>query len=323
MVRSEAALRVVVVGGTGFVGRSVVARLATRGDDVDVLARDVEAAARRFGPDVRVLAWSLEQGQARAEWTRVVGLADCVVNLSGAGVMDRAWTDARRRELFASRVDVTRAVAEAFACGAGRADQRERERTLVSASAVGIYGMHADDELLTEDSPQGSGFLADLCRAWEEAAAPARDAAIRVVHPRLGIVLGASGGALVEMARPFRLHSGGPIGSGAQWMSWIHERDVVQALELALTSSSLRGACNFVAPNAVTMADEAQAIAAVLGTHARLRVPAIALKAILGPARAEVLLTGQRVSPTRLLRAGYEFAFAEIRPALQDLLGRK
>jgi uncharacterized protein (TIGR01777 family) len=313
-------MRVVVAGGTGFVGKSLVARLAGAGHEVLVLSRGAGSAERSLGGKVRVVAWSLASGPLRAEWEREVRAATAVVNLAGAGIMDRAWTDARMRELVSSRVDVTRALAEAMA---GAKASAEEPRVLVSASAIGIYGARKTDEMLGEDTPPGEGFLADLCVAWEAAAAPARDAGARVVHPRLGIVLGKDGGALQELARPFKLGVGGPIGSGTQWESWIHERDVVLALERALGSGLFHGAYNFVAPHPVTMNDEAEALAQVLGTRSRVRVPAIVLQAVLGRGRAETVLTGQRVSSARLVKAGYAFAFEDIRPALQDLLGSR
>jgi uncharacterized protein (TIGR01777 family) len=309
---------VVVAGGTGFIGRSLVDRLATAGHPVTVLARDTEAARRSLGARARVLAWSLDAGPVRDAWEREVAAATGVVNLAGAGVMDKAWTEARKRELYASRIDVTGALAMAMAKEPSRL---EAPRVFVSASAVGIYGPQTDDALQTEDSPPGSDFLAALCVEWEAAAAPAREGGVRVVHPRLGIVLGREGGALAKMSLAFKLHAGGPLGSGAQWVSWIHERDVVLALERALTSGSLNGAYNFVAPRPVTMEEEAELIAKVLNTHARARIPAFVLTATLGAGRAETVLTGQRVSAARLVEAGYPFLYEALLPALTDLLG--
>jgi uncharacterized protein (TIGR01777 family) len=312
-------LRVVVAGGSGFLGRRLVRRLEGAGHAVTVLTRDASAADGRASGNARRLAWTLTPGESRDAWEREVSLATAVVNLAGAGVMDRAWSDARKQELVASRVDVTRALATAMA--RPTPGDRPHARVFVSASAIGYYGMRRDDAVMTEDSPPGADFLAGLCVAWEAAAAPLADAGIRVVHPRLGIVLGRDGGALATLARPFKLHVGGPIGSGDQWVSWIHEEDAAGALELALTSGLMHGAYNVVAPQPVTMAEEASTLASVLGTHARARVPAFALKTLLGSGRAEAILTGQRVSSARLARAGYAFAYETLRPALVNLLG--
>jgi len=307
--------KVVIVGGTGFLGRTLVPSLTSRGALVVVLARDLARAEREVGGSARVLPWSLSPGATRRAWEGELGGA-AVVNLAGAGVMDAAWTRSRMDELRSSRIDVTLAIAEAMA------RTRAPDSVLVSASAVGIYGMRDDDEIQTEDSPAASGFLARLCVDWEAAAEPARAAGVRVVHPRLGIVLGRNGGGLAEMARPFRLHAGGPIGSGKQWVSWVHERDVVEAIWLAIESRSMVGPYNFVAPSPVTMHEEAAIMAKVLHTHARARVPSFALKLVLGSGRAELVLSGQRASSARLASAGHVFAFPELEAALVDLLGR-
>ena len=288
-----------------------------------VLARDTNAARKALGDaesNVRVAGWSLERGTVRDDWEREVRAATAVVNLAGAGIMDAPWTESRKRELYASRVDVTRALAETFARRSASSASSDAPPVFVSGSAVGIYGMCMDDAWLTEASAHGTDLLADVCLEWERAANPAREAGARVVHPRLGIVLGRDGGALTEIVRPFKLHAGGPIGSGDQWVSWIHEQDVIGAMELALESATFVGPYNFVAPEPVTMRVEAQTIADVLHTHARARVPAFVIKTILGAERAEAVLTGQRASANRLTAAGYAFAFSEIRPALEDLL---
>jgi len=310
-------MSVVILGATGFIGQRVVARLVARGERVTVLAREPAAALAKLGTGAHVLGFTLEPGVVRDAWEREVGHADAVVNLAGAGILDRPWTSARRRELFASRVDVTRALALTLAA---RARPGSEPKVLVSASAVGFYGAYDDDRTLTEGSPRGTGFLAELCAAWEAAASPARDAHVRVVHPRFGIVLGRRGGALPAMARPFRFHAGGPIGTGKQWVSWVHEDDATRVVELAVASPTMHGAYNVTAPHPVTMNEEARAIAAVLGTHARARVPGLALAALLGRDRAEVILTGQRVVSARLPEAGYTFSFPDLTSALRDLL---
>jgi uncharacterized protein (TIGR01777 family) len=309
--------KTVVVGGTGFVGRALVAARVSRGDEVVVLGRAESFAGGPIEAPARFVRFSLDDRAVRERWTREVASADVVVNLAGAGIMDRPWTPARRRELALSRVDVTRAVAEAVASGGGG-----KAPVLVSASAVGIYGMRRDDELCSEGSPSGHDFLARLCVDWEEATMPASVAGALVVLARFGIVLGNGGGALPEILRPFRMHVGGPIGDGTQWVSWIHVTDLVGALELLMTSAAVSGPVNLVAPAPVTAGEEAKTIARVLGTHAIAAVPAFVLRTILGRERAEVLLTGQRASAGRLLSLGYAFRFPELEPALRDLLGK-
>jgi hypothetical protein len=306
--------KIVVTGGTGFIGQKLVRRWVSAGSTVTVLARDTRAAAARLGDSVRVAPWSIEEP---ARWRAELEDAGGVVNLAGAGIMDARWTDARKRELTSSRVEVTRALAAAIAdLPAGR-----RPKVFVSASAVGIYGMRDDDVVVDEQTAPGDDFLAQLCVAWEAAADGAKQAGVRVVHPRLGIVLAADGGALAAMLPPFRLRAGGPIGSGRQWMSWIHWRDAVSACELLVSDDSLVGPYNVVSDNPVTMNELARSIANALHTHAALRVPAFTLSAILGPERARALLTGQRASARRLVGSGFHFAFPDLSPALVDLLG--
>ncbi len=310
--------KVVIVGGTGFVGRSLVRALASNaGYDVSLLTRDAGSALTLFPKGVRAIRWTLDKGEGRTAWEREVKAANVVVNLAGAGVMDEPWTAERKIELRASRVDVTRALAETLA-------KREpgAPPTFVSASAIGIYGAGTDDAVVAEDSPAGSDFLAELCVAWEAAADPARNSGVRVVHPRLGIVLGQEGGALPLMARPFKLHLGGPVGDGRQWVSWVHETDVTRALEHAVSNAAMEGAYNVVAPKPVTMQALAEAIAGALGTHAKLRAPAFAVRAVLGEGRADAVLTGRRVSSQRLVRAGCSFAFPDVGAAVRDLLKR-
>ncbi len=306
--------KTVIAGGTGFLGRSIVRKLALRGDSVVVLARSPEAARATFGGAATPLLWSLEDPAARRRWEAELDGAS-VVNLAGAGVMDAAWTRERKEELRRSRVDVTSALAEGMA--------RARDPgAFVSASAVGYYGASTGDGWLREESPPGTDFLAEVCVEWEAAAEAARAKGVRVVHPRLGIVLGSEGGALKEMARPFKLHAGGPLGSGKQWVSWVHEQDVVLLVLRAIDDAAMSGAYNFVAPEPVTNRAVSEAIAHALHTHARLPAPAFAIKALLGSERATAILGGQRCSAERLMDAGYSFRFTDVGAAMQDLLGR-
>ncbi len=306
--------KIVIVGGTGFLGRSIVRKLALRGDSVVILARSPEAARATFGDMATLLYWSLEDAAARRRWEAELDGAS-VVNLAGAGIMDAAWTTARKEELEKSRWGVTSALAE------GMAKARD-PGAFLSGSAVGYYGVSTGDAWLDEESSPGTDFLAELCVRWEAAADAARAAGVRVVHPRLGIVLGKEGGALKEMARPFRLHAGGPLGSGRQWVSWVHEEDVVLLVLRAIDDVAMSGVYNFVAPEPVTNRALSEAIAAALHTHARFPAPAFAIKALLGSERATAILGGQRCSAKRLLGAGYAFRFTDVGAAMQDLLGR-
>lgn len=307
-------MRVVVTGGTGFIGKKLVGALLARGYLVTVLTRDVEGSKGRFDERARIAGWT---PWAPGVWSDEVDGVDGVVHLAGAGVFDKAWTKDRVEVLRWSRVETTRALATAMASA------RRPPKVLVSTSAVGIYGMHTDDEVLTEDAAKGTDVLAEICKAWEKAAAPAVEAGIRVVHPRLGIVLGAQGGALAQMLPAFRLRMGGPLGAGTQWMSWVHWRDVVDAFDFALTKPEIQGPYNLTAPNPARMQELADAIALVLNTHAKARVPKFALEFLLGKERAEVLLTGQRASSKKLEDAGFAFSYRDLLPTLEDLIGPK
>jgi uncharacterized protein (TIGR01777 family) len=307
-------MRVLVTGGTGFIGRKLVGALLGRGCLVTVLTRDVEGAKTRLDPRARVAGWT---PWVQGVWSDEVSGVDVVVHLAGAGVFDEPWTKDRVEVLRWSRVDTTRELSIAIAAA------RKRPRLLVSASAVGIYGMRKDDTVLTEDSPTGDDVLADICEAWEKAAAPAVEAGVQVVHPRLGIVLGAEGGALQRMLPAFKLRMGGPLGDGTQWVSWVHWRDVIDAIDFAIATPAMTGPYNLVAPNPVRMEELARAIALVLDTHSRMKVPRFMLEFVLGKERTDALLTGQRVTSKKLEDAGFDFSYPDVLPALEELIGPK
>ena len=232
-----------------------------------------------------------------------MGRADAIVHLAGEPVAGGRWTRARLERIRTSRVDTTERIAGAIA-KAGRTP-----RVFVSGSAIGFYGMRIDDQRLDESSPAGDGELASIVVAWEGAAVAAKGRT-RVVHPRIGIVLGRGGGALASMMTPFKWFVGGSIGTGKQWMSWIHLRDAVRALLFADRSRPAdRRPFNVTAPEPVDMDAFARALGRALHRPSALRVPSIALRAALGHGLAQVLLTGQRVAPRKLLDAGFAFEF--------------
>jgi hypothetical protein len=283
--------RILLTGGTGFIGAALSAALRARGDEVVVVSRS--------GP----VTWDGVEDE--------VARADAVVHLAGEPIADARWTPQRLERIRSSRVDTTRRLAAALAT-------RTQAKVFVSGSAVGIYGMRLDDVLCDESTPAGDDVLARIGTEWEAAAAPARETGVRVAHPRVGIVLG-HGGALAKMRKPFELFAGGPIGTGRQWLSWIHVSDVVRALVFAIDRESLTGPFNCVAPAPATMNDFARALGKALGRPSFFRVPAIALRAALGDGVAELLLTGQRAVPRKLLEAGFQFEFPGLDEALRDL----
>jgi len=284
-----------VTGGTGFIGAALCQALAGAGHTVTVVTRDPQRT-----------------GGAAIGWEGVsaaVRETDALVNLAGEPLGSGRW-DARQKQLIRdSRVRVTRTLVGAVAAG------EPRPKVLVNASAIGYYGPRAD-EVLDESAGPGTGFLADVCRAWEEAALAAEDLGLRVVRLRLGVVLAADGGALARMLPPFRAFLGGPIGSGRQWMSWIHRDDVTGLVADTLANESYRGAVNATAPQPVTNRDFARMLGRVLARPAWLPTPAFALRLMVGE-MADLLLSGQRVLPGVADRLGYRWRFTELGGALQ------
>jgi uncharacterized protein (TIGR01777 family) len=312
-------VRIVVTGGTGFVGRALVTSLAERGDDVVVLTRGASPASApgprrqccRGAGRVELVQWTPEQPGA---WMGSIDGADAVVNLAGAGLVDERWTPERQEVLRSSRIRATELVAEAIA------NAERKPRVLVSGSAAGYYGIASGDRVLDEDAAPGDDFLARLTSDWEKAADRAREAGVRVCHPRMGLVLGNGGGMLARLLPLFNAYVGGPIGDGAQYVPWIHQVDAIRALEHGIREDSCGGAYDVTAPEPVTMNDFAHELGVALGRPSSLRVPAMAVRLALGPA-ADVVLSGQRAIPKRLVGAGFAFVFPDLSSALADLVG--
>ena len=305
-------MRVFVTGGTGLIGVRLVRRLRQRGDEVVVLSRRPDAW-QRAGPDVATVAGDATQP---GPWQDRPAECDAAVNLAGAGIFDRRWTAAYKAVLRDSRVRSTENVVAALAKQPARADGSPK--VLVNGSAVGYYGPHGDEEL-TEGSPPGDDFLAQLCVEWEAAARQAEPAGVRVAPVRTGIVLDREGGALKQLLTPFRLGAGGPVGSGKQYMSWVHHADEVGILLLALDHPDARGPVNATAPQPVTNKQFAKALGKALGRPALLPTPAFGLRLLLGEV-ADVITTGQRVLPRKALELGYTFQYPEIGAALRQIL---
>jgi uncharacterized protein (TIGR01777 family) len=294
---------VLVTGSHGLIGSALIPRLRADGHRVARLVR----GAPEGGDDVR---WDPHAGTID-----VVGLEgiDAVVHLAGAGIGDKKWTDDRKQLILRSRTTGTLLLARALA----RLDRKPS--VLLSGSAIGIYGNRGDEEL-TEGSPLGSGFTAEVCTAWEAATAAAEKAGIRVVHLRTGIVLSAHGGALGRMLAPFKLGLGGRMGSGKQYMSWIAIDDEVGAIRHLLTAD-VSGAVNLTAPNPATNAEFTAALGAALHRPTKLPTPMLPLKVLYGGELVEsLLLDGQRVLPAALEASGYAFALPELDGALAAVL---
>ncbi|HWA97201.1 MAG TPA: TIGR01777 family oxidoreductase [Pirellulales bacterium] len=293
-------MRALVTGATGFIGR----RLLESIDDPVVLSRNPERSKAMLD-GASLYRWDPTEGPPPLEALEGV---EAVFHLAGDPVAGGRWTDEKKRRVRDSRVVGTQNLVRAIA------DSRNKPRVLVSASAIGYYGSRGD-EVLSESSSPGSDFLADVCVGWERAAQGARELGVRVVNPRIGIVLGQRGGALSQMLTPFRLGLGGRLGHGRQWMSWIHLKDVVGLLLLAATQESIVGPMNVVSPAPVTNREFTQTLAGVLHRPAVFPVPAIALRIMIG-GFSEVLLGSQRVLPVVAQSADYPFEYASLRAAL-------
>jgi len=310
-------MRATVSGASGLIGGALVTSLLADGHEVTVLVRRPGTSSGRSrqesadGDKVERVAWDPERGELDP-----AALAGCraFFNFSGAPIGDRRWTRARKEELVRSRVGTTKLLAEAAACVA------PRDSVLVNASAIGYYGDRAAVEL-SEQSEPGSGFLADLCRAWEDATEPARKAGLRVVNLRSGIVLSRSAGALAKQLPLFRSGLGGRLGSGRQWVSWITLEDEVAVIRYAAADPGLSGPVNAVSPEPVTNATFTRELARLLRRPGVLAVPAIALRVVFGSELADqVMLASQRVRPAKLLANGYRFTCANLATGLQMTL---
>jgi hypothetical protein len=292
-------MRIVITGGTGFLGTALVERLRTAGHEVSVLTR----RPRNQGE----VEWS--PGAPPSALARALDGADAVINLAGASIAQR-WTQKHKRELWESRVPLTRALVE----GITKADPAPR--VLISGSAVGIYGDRGDEEL-TEKSPPGHGFLASLGEAWEKEALVAATRT-RVVLVRTAIVLDRKGGALPQMALPFHFFAGGPIGSGRQYISWIHLDDWTSMVAWALTNTAVTGPLNATAPNPVTNLEFMRTLGRVLRRPSMMPAPGFVLRAVLGE-MSSMIIESQRMLPAKACDLGYRFSHPQLESALRTI----
>lgn len=292
-------MRVLITGGTGFIGGHLVNALLARGDEVVVLSRRPDSVEL----DARVGIYS--------ELDQVRGPVDAVVNLAGAPIADKRWTDKRKALLRESRLQTTAQLVEWLA------GLESKPEVLVSGSAIGYYGSQGDRELDEEAEPK-IDFAHQLCADWESMALRARDLGMRVCLIRTGVVLG-KGGALNKMLPPFRLGLGGPLGSGRQWMSWVHIDDEVAAILHLIDHHTLEGPFNLTSPRPATNEEFSKTLAAVLGRPCIFRVPAPVMKLMMGEA-SDLILKGQRVVPVKLLQSGYSFRYTDLKPALTQVL---
>ncbi len=306
-VKSHPVTAVLIAGGAGFVGQRLTRALLARNVSVIHLRRQ-ESTQRPLAAGVQSITYAdLAAAQPGAHQV------DAIVNLAGRSISEGRWTPVQKREILDSRVRVTEAIVRAIAHGA------LRPAVLVNASAVGYYGASQSRTFTEDDGPVADDFLAGVCSHWEQAALSSEPLGVRVVRARFGVVLGSGGGALAKLVLPYRLHAGGPLGGGEQFVSWIHLDDAVALLLWTLERPDLSGPVNITAPAPVTMNQLGQEIASLLHTRHWLPAPTFALRAALGQ-KADMVLKGQRVIPQKALQSGFTFQYPDIQSALRHLL---
>jgi uncharacterized protein (TIGR01777 family) len=299
-------MKLIITGATGFIGTALLERLRRQAHSLVLLSRKPRRPQR--GAREEWLTW---QPGAAGEWQRVLDGADGIVNLAGEPIAAKRWTQAQKERLRRSRIDTTRVLVNAIASATVKPE------FLVSASAVGYYGARGD-ETLTEASAPGNDFLSRLCVEWEGEARRAEEYGVRVALVRTGIVLGKGKGALAKMVPPFKLLFGGRLGSGKQWMPWIHIDDEVSLIQFLMESENALGAFNATSPNPVTMSEFAKSLGRVLNRPAWAPVPGAVLSLLLGE-MAEMLLGGQRALPRAAEEAGFKFKYKNIADSLKSL----
>ena len=299
-------MKILITGGTGFVGTQLTSRLIQDRHEVTILTRSLKGA-KGSSPEISYLEGDPTK---KGHWQEAIENHDAVINLAGASIFSK-WTEEHKKAIRESRVKTTQNIVE------GIPSQPPKQFTLFSTSAVGYYGFHRDEEL-GEDSPPGNDFLARIAQEWEGEALKARNKGARVVITRFGIVMGEQGGALSQMIPLFKKYIGGPIGSGKQWFSWVHIKDLAEAFAFLLKHPEISGPVNVCSPNPVRNKDLAKALGTTLHKPSFIPAPAFMVKWVLGEF-GSVILEGQRVIPRRLLDSGFVFQYAEIDKALQSI----
>ncbi len=297
-------MKILITGGTGFLGSALIKKLLPQEHQITVLSRQADKVTKLFADSVTPLT-DLQALSAGDHF-------DIIINLAGAPIFDKRWTAAQKNIIRNSRIELTQQLIDAIAT------MQQKPQLLISGSAIGVYGDQGDTEL-TEQSDSAADFSQQLCADWEQTALQAQQYDVRVCLIRTGLVLGKDGGLLQRMLLPFKLGLGGRIGNGRQWMSWIHLHDWISIAESMINDSSMQGAYNATAINPVTNLEFSKTLAEVLHRPACLPLPAFVLKTLLGE-MSELVLGSQKVLPARLIQHGFEFQFSHLRHALNDIL---
>jgi len=301
-------MRVVITGATGFIGRALCKALH-KDYEVIALSRDAGRAAKSIGDWAKVIEWD---GRTTGSWFQHANGAFAIINLSGENIASGRWNESKKAGILHSRLDSAKAVLEVI-------KQVDKKPTvIIQASAIGWYGPRQDEQL-DEDSMPGKGFLANVCRDVESSAEEIEKLGIRCAVIRTGVVLGRDGGAFAKIVKPFRFYLGGHLGNGRQWFSWIHLEDEVSAIKFLMANENLKGAFNLTAPQPVTMKEFCKILGKVMHRPAWLNVPAFAARLAFGEMADEMLLSGQKVLPKRLLNTNFNFKYTNVKQALIDI----
>ena len=300
-------MKILITGGTGFVGKQLTSRIIQEGNEVTILTRSLKES----GQLPKGISYLQGDPTQKGPWQEAIPGHDVIINLAGASIFSK-WSDEYKKLIRDSRVFTTRNIIE------GIPSKFEKEISLLNASAVGYYGFHGDEEL-DEESPPGNDFLARLAIEWEAEASKAKEKVARVVITRFGIVLGEKGGALGQMIPLFKKFIGGPIGSGQQWFSWVHIKDLAEAFAFLIKHPEISGPVNVCSPNPVKNKDLAKALGRALHRPSFMPAPGFMIKLVLGEF-GSVILEGQRVLPRRLLKEGFTFQYPDIDKALKSII---
>lgn len=304
--------RVIITGGSGLIGKPLSQELITRGYTVYVLTRKKSTVPENQKGNCTLVTWDARSSDG---WADIADGAFAIINLAGDNVASGRWTRTKKDRIISSRLNATHAVIEAIERSSSK------PHVVIQASAAGYYGMTLKDTVFDETGPMGSGYLATVTRRWEDSSLPIEKAGIRRVVIRTGLVLARHGGALKKLTLPYQFFAGGHVGTGWQYMSWIHMKDQVNAIIYLMENSNLAGVFNLTAPNPVTSREFSRALGRVMRRPAWLPVPSFAVKFLFGEMGEEALLLGQRVVPKRLAEEGFTFRFPDIHSALKDLAG--
>lgn len=298
-------MKIVISGGTGFIGKALVSRLIEDKHQIVVLTRD---SSKFENPNSQLVEAAQWDGKTVNSWCDKIAGADTIINLAGEPIGIKRWNDSAKQHILNSRVESTKAIVKAISTS------DNRPRTFLSASASSYYGDMSRDNA-DESQKRGNGFLSETCERWENQARLAESYGIRVAMLRFGIVLDKNGGALAKMMLPFKIFAGGPPGSGKQWVSWIHREDAVRAVVMIIENDNIRGPVNITSPEPATMRDFCSTLAKTMGGHSWAAVPDFVLKTMLGE-MSDMLLTGQRAIPRKLQEYGFKFKYPELKQAL-------